>query len=586
VSIITVRRIAQVFFFVMFLWFCVASTFGTEWWQLRGWPINLFLNLDPLVGAATVLSTHTLYKGLLWGLLTVVVTLLLGRVFCGWVCPFGTLHQFFGWLGMRGRKLKQRFAANEYRSGQVVKYYILTAFLVLAALPIGGFAILQTGLLDPIPLVHRSVNLALLPIAESLGRPLSAVPRLYDGAWLIGGFFIAMLLMNFVIPRFFCRFVCPTGALLGLLSRFAVLRIHKKSTLCTHCELCQTACEGACEPAEKIRLSECLMCMNCLDDSCAKNFLTFGVKPSIEGDGAAPDPTKRGLLVAAGASVMALPLLRVGGVLGPNWDNRNIRPPGSLEEGEFLERCIKCGQCMRVCPTNVIMPAGLDRGVEQLWTPVLNFRIGTSGCQLNCVACGHVCPTAAIRPLTLDEKHGTGAFADKGPLRIGTAFVDRGRCLPWAMDTPCIVCQENCPVTPKAIFVREIHTPLRGGALTIAGGGGGAYTVSGIAMKPAQYATGDYYLAAGDGEGTPRHRITANTADSVTVAGDAGHHAGDKAHIVVRLQAPCVDISQCIGCGVCEHECPVSGLRAIRITAENESRSASNSLTLERGRSQ
>ena len=120
---------------------------------------------------------------------------------------------------------------------------------------------------------------------------------------------------------------------------------------------------------------------------------------------------------------------------------------------------------MRVCPTNVLQPAVLKGGVETLWTPALDMRAGSSGCQLRCIACGQVCPTGAIRPISLDEKLGRGAFANAGPLRMGTAFVDRGRCLPWAMDRPCLVCQEVCPMSPKAITLREQQVRLAEGEL-------------------------------------------------------------------------------------------------------------------------
>ena len=110
----------------------------------------------------------------------------------------------------------------------------------------------------------------------------------------------------------------------------------------------------------------------------------------------------------------------------------------------------------------MIFSALLEAGVEGLWTPRLDFRLGTSGCQHNCIACGHVCPTAAIRPLALEARMGQGAYADTGPVRIGTAFVDRGRCLPWAMGIPCIVCQENCPVSPKSITTRAVLEPVAG----------------------------------------------------------------------------------------------------------------------------
>jgi ferredoxin len=275
-----------------------------------------------------------------------------------------------------------------------------------------------------------------------------------------------------------------------------------------------------------------------------------------------------------------VPALRLGGLVGPIWSPALIRPPGALGEEQFVERCLKCGQCMRVCPTNVLQPAGLEHGLEALWTPALNMRIGTSGCQLNCVACGQICPTAAIRPLSLDEKRGLGAFAVAGPVRLGTAFVDRGRCLPWAMDKPCIVCQENCPVSPKAITTREQYSVLGRGKVKALQGDG--LTLGGAALTPGRLGTGDYFLQPMSGDPATRRRIRGNTADSLTLSpGEAWTPApGESVEVVVRLQQPQVDLARCIGCGVCEHECPVSGQRAIRVSAENESRSPKRSLLL------
>ncbi len=127
--IITARRISQIFFFLLFLWFCIVSTLGEQWWQLRGWPVGWLIQLDPLVGLGTLLATGTIYAGLLWGLLTVVLTILLGRFFCGWLCPFGTLHQAVGWLANLGRRASWRIAANRYRRSQGVKYTLLLFLL-------------------------------------------------------------------------------------------------------------------------------------------------------------------------------------------------------------------------------------------------------------------------------------------------------------------------------------------------------------------------------------------------------------------------------------------------------------------------
>jgi ferredoxin len=290
-------------------------------------------------------------------------------------------------------------------------------------------------------------------------------------------------------------------------------------------------------------------------------------------------------LVSFLSGAILIPTVRLDGHLGPNLEPTLIRPPGALTETDFLSRCIKCGQCMRVCPTNVIHPDGLSGGLESFWTPVLNFRTGTSGCQMTCIACGHVCPTAAIRPLQLDERQGKNDYADSGPIRIGTAFVDRGRCLPWAMDRPCIVCQENCPVSPKAIHTLEQFIPIRTlHPLIIAETGDFSITIEKAAFKPNALATGDYYYRGKSQSEKARVKIIRNTTDTLTVSSDRpgkqSPMVGSEIDILIRLQRPVVDPALCIGCGVCEHECPVKGKRAIRVTAENESRNRKNAFLL------
>ena len=133
-NIVTTRRICQGFFLVLFLWFCVVTTLGDQWWQLRGWPVNWMIQLDPLVGLATLLSTRTVYAGLLWGLVTIVFTIILGRFFCGWICPFGSLHQFVGFLAKRKRTAPEKIKLNRYHPGQSIKYWILIFLLTVSAL--------------------------------------------------------------------------------------------------------------------------------------------------------------------------------------------------------------------------------------------------------------------------------------------------------------------------------------------------------------------------------------------------------------------------------------------------------------------
>ena len=468
-----------------------------------------------------------------------------------------------------------------------VLFGLMAIWILLSVIfKIGGkpAASLQIGLLDPIALVYRSINLIVLPLMDQTSLGWSPAPRLYDGIWLIAVMFLAAILLNFLVPRFYCRFICPAGALFGVLSRFALWRIGKRSDDCSYCHVCEKHCEGGCSPTTQIRFYECVMCFNCMAD-CRHGLMTYQTAPSATGDILALDLSRRQFLVSALSGAAVIPVLRIGGHLSSNWNPALVRPPGALAEPDFLSRCIKCGQCMRICPTNVIHPSGLEAGLEGLWSPVLNFRIGTSGCQFNCIACGHLCPTAAIRPLSLDERKGQGEFAGQGPVTIGTAFIDRGRCLPWAMDRPCIVCQENCPVSPKAITTRTVFNAInRGSNLVVERADAFYVEIQKTDLAVDQYATGDYYCRLVAATDTRPRRIISNWERGLKVAGNLAFEPppppGSRIEILVKLQQPYVDPDRCIGCGICEHECPVPGKRAIRVTAENETRSREHALLL------
>jgi polyferredoxin len=568
--IVTVRRLSQIFFLALFLWFCVTATLGAHWWQLRGWPINWILELDPLTALATVLATGTLYKNLAWALVTIALTLFVGRFFCGFACPLGAINQFTGWLGRLGKGTEGRVEANGHRRAQAVKYYLLLFLLALALM-----GSVQTGIFDPLPLIHRSVNLALAPLADNPLGVLSDAPRSYVSAWLLGFLFLGIVGLNLVLPRFFCRFVCPLGALFGLLSRFTPWRLGKTTDRCGDCRICEHYCEGACRPSGKIIGGECVLCFNCMD-RCPADRLTFATKPSAAGEAGLPDLSRRGFVVA-GTGLLLTSMWGIGGLAGANRNPHLIRPPGALDEERFLARCLRCGQCMRICPGNIIQPALLEAGIEGLWTPAVNYRLGMSGCLPNCIACGQVCPTAAIRPLSLEEKQGLGEFAHQGPIRMGTAFVDRGRCLPWAMDRPCLVCHELCPVSPKAIFTRTVFETIREGEGLPARVQGQTVVLEAAFPAHTNLISGDFYLRPRGAPDAGLRRITGLAGVGLILerplTGEELAAAGGKVDIVVRLLRPFVDAARCTGCGMCEHECPVSGLRAIRVYSENESRS-------------
>ena len=457
------RRVTQGLFLLLFvLLFLQTEQKGAD--QL-GYPVRLFLDADPLLALATFLSAHALAGGFLLSLALAGLTAVLGRVFCGWACPLGTLHNLAG-------------ALRRWRGPQRVRGWFRAKYLLLVFLLAGSAAGLQlTGLFDPLSLLVRHLALGPYPALNfaanaaqdavyradlkpltGMAEPVFALlkktvlafqqPHFAQGA-LLSALLVAILLLNLGERRFWCRYLCPLGALLGLLGRRALLR-REAAEGCNACGACDRECQGGLQASEGNGWigSECLYCMAC-DDACPKNAVSFGF-----GRPAAPalDLGRRRVLLAGGAGVAAVAAARAT----PAFDGRAqpglIRPPGARPEPEFLARCVKCGECMKVCTTNGLQPTLFEAGPEGIWSPVLVPVRGY--CEFSCTLCGQVCPTGAIRALTP---------AEKARWRIGTAMFDRGRCLPHAHATPCIVCEEVCPTPVKAIWFEEVQVKDRDG---------------------------------------------------------------------------------------------------------------------------
>lgn len=511
-----------------------------------GHPVRIFLEIDPLIGLTTWLRTGTLH-GLMWlSLVTLAMSFVLGRFFCGWICPLGTLSQITLRTGRSrerersaghsrkqersaDRSRKQDRSADRYRPRQRVKYLILLFVL-------GGAAAgtLWTGILDPISLLIRGLALGFGPPVESVVRngaaalaytpagsvtePLYRFVRdtvmasqqpFFRQGMLLASILVAVLLFSWISRRFWCRSICPLGALVGVAARAGMLKLRQDDEACTACAICAFHCQGAADPDLRggWRPDECFVCGNCTS-SCRKGGLSFGfempriargaaallrrgVRRGREGEAPRRDPHdagRRAFIAAAGLGLISGPLGQMAPARhrpGPEL----IRPPGAGSEAEFLDRCIRCGECMKVCPTGGLQPAGFEAGLAGLWTPVLHPRIGY--CEYHCTLCGQVCPTGAIAQLTDEEKTETV---------IGLAHFDTGRCLPYAYGTPCIVCEEHCPTSPKAIVLEDVEVLTPGGSLRI-------------------------------------------------------------------VQRPRVDPHACVGCGICEKVCPMEGRSAVRVVA-------------------
>ncbi len=477
-----VRLASQAAFLALFVLLLVRTEFNTS---LPGggatlrlpYPVSLFLEVNPLVALVTALSTGSLYRRLFWCLVVLVPTFALGRFACGWICPLGSLNHFFGSWKSDSKRGPALLASNRYHRWQTIKYYVLATSLVLAL-----FGSALALLLDPISLLIRSFAVVVLPGLHA--TVTSVTTTLYDwplpGARLgadvlqflashtilgfrqphfrqvfaIGLIFAAILFVNLRVTRFWCRALCPLGALLGLASWWSLLRLHKGDEECDNCKRCLLHCQGGDDPIPGApwRKSECHLCFNCAAD-CPRDAVGFAFAASTATAADAPQLKRRKLLGTLALGAGLLPVVRGAGLAASEPDPRLIRPPGALREPQFLQRCIRCGECMKVCPTNGLQPSLTEAGLEGLWSPVLVPRVGY--CEPGCVLCGQACPTGAIWEITAEEKNGRTAGNPQAgdPVKIGTGFYDRGRCLPWAMGTECLVCEEWCPTSPKAIYL-------------------------------------------------------------------------------------------------------------------------------------
>ena len=121
---------------------------------------------------------------------------------------------------------------------------------------------LQIGLLDPLPFVHRSVNLVLLPLADRAGLGPAPLPRFYEGAGLIGALFLSALLLNLWVPRFYCRFVCPLGAIWSPFNRISLMRLSAQGP-CAECQMCVDVCPVDIRISDDPNSPDCIRCLKC-----------------------------------------------------------------------------------------------------------------------------------------------------------------------------------------------------------------------------------------------------------------------------------------------------------------------------------
>ena len=461
------QRILQIPLFFLFLFLLWLAAYPLPEWL----EVDLFLRLDPLISLGSMAVSRTFIPRVAWALVILGLALFLGRIFCGYICPLGATIDFADWL--QGKKRRGENSFEEQGAYRHLKYWFLIGLAGSALVGISWIF-----LFSPLSLATRFYSFVIHPLALmvcnvflDVFRPLFphlglghlafahfSVPQ-YNTNLFVTLLVLAILCLGMVKSRFWCRNLCPAGAMVGLLSMRPLFH-RVVSDKCTACGKCVRACPMAAISGDFKRTahSECLTCLKCREvcPEGAVSFRATGKAPAIRKE---VDLGRRRVL-GAGAAGMAAAAVGMTNLHhlhereNPRAlrSSRLIRPPGALPETDFQARCVRCGECVKACLTNTLQPVWFEAGLSGLWTPKVTARL--AGCEQGCNLCGRVCPTGAVRPLSLEEK----IFA-----KIGTARIEKSRCIAWEQDKKCLICDEICPynaIVSRFVEDRPVTVPV------------------------------------------------------------------------------------------------------------------------------
>ena len=381
----------------------------------------------------------------------ILLTLLLGRVYCSIICPLGVMQDIIAFFGRKSRKNRYSYSPAK----NILRYTVLVLFIVAMVAGVGS----AVALLAPYSAYGRIAQNLLSPLWIAGNNVLAYFAERADSyafytapVWIrsIATFSVAaatlviIAILSWRGGRTYCNTICPVGTFLGILSRFSLLRPTIDTAKCNNCGLCARNCKAACidNKNHTIDYSRCVACMDCLEN-CKKGAISYTykrTKATAEAEGC--DASRRSFLsvatlFAAGTIAKAEEKKINAGLAiieekkAPVRETR-IVPPGAQSVRNLANRCTACQLCVSVCPNEVLRPSS---NLATLMQPEMSYERGY--CRPECTKCSEVCPTGAIRLITKEDKSAT---------QIGHAVVIRENCITQTDNVSCDNCARHCPV--------------------------------------------------------------------------------------------------------------------------------------------
>lgn len=456
-----------------------------------------------------------------------VLTFLLGRIYCSTLCPLGVVQDAISWLA--GRFKKNRFRWKPART--TARWFVFAAFVVV--LLVGGVS--WAAVIAPYSLFGRVASVTVTPLYRLANNGLARISEQMNNYWFsaveVGGNLVpativslAAILVIAVVAwrsgRAYCNTICPVGTILGLCARFSAFKPRINLDKCNSCGLCARNCKASCiNPKEHtIDYSRCVACFDCLEN-CRQGAMEYRLpvlgksgKISVEkpvdqseqesqadSTGQEGSTARRQFLTVAAfmamgsmANAQEKPKIKFDGGLAELVDRETPSraekptPPGSFGQKNFSSRCVGCLLCVQACENQVLRPS--NSNCLTIAAPEMSFESGY--CRPDCTKCSEVCPAGAIQPIS---------EADKSATQIGYAVWVRDRCIVLTDGVPCGNCMRHCP------------------------------------------------------------------NDSIQMVPSDPTNPGS-------LQIPTIDTERCLGCGSCEYHCPARPVSAIYVEGNTRHR--------------
>lgn len=383
----------------------------------------------------------------------VILTLILGRVYCSVICPLGVMQDCFAWIGKKSKKNRYSFSKEK----KLLRYSMLAIMALAIILGIGSIV----AILAPYSAYGRIVQNLLSPLWIAANNMLASWAESRDNyafptadLWIRSRYVFAVAAATLIVlailawrnGRTYCNTICPVGTLLSFFARYSLFRPVIDTTKCVNCNLCSRNCKSACIDikSHSIDYSRCVACMDCIG-KCHKGAISYSRKrtaPAAANPDRTHDPSRRAFLTASiaitSAALINAKEKTVDGGLAAIADKKApkrktpIVPPGAKSIRHLTEHCTACQLCVAACPNGVLRPS---EDLSTLMQPRSSYERGY--CRPECTKCSEVCPAGAI--VKIDR-------AEKSSVQIGHAVWIAANCVPLTDGVECGNCARHCPV--------------------------------------------------------------------------------------------------------------------------------------------